>query len=59
MNQRNLKLGMFVAILALGIANIVVTFANGGGFTSLGFVFGVMLCALATARIYLTLRHDV
>lgn len=59
MNGRNVKLLLFVAILALGIANIVVTLAHGGGVTSIGFIFGLMLCALASARIWLTLRHDV
>jgi hypothetical protein len=59
MSGRNVKLLLFIAILGLGIANIVVTLANGGGVTSVGFIFGAMLCALATARIWLTLRHDV
>lgn len=56
MNQSRVKLVMFGLIFALGVANIVVTLANGGGVTSIGVVIGVVLCALAAARIYLSLK---
>ena len=55
---RPLKLGLFAVILALGMVDIVVALTGGGGLSSLGFVFGVLLCALASTRIWLTLRHD-
>lgn len=56
MNQQAVKIGMFVMIFALGVANIVVTFSNGGGFTSVGFLIGVVLCALAAARIWISFK---
>jgi hypothetical protein len=55
-NQRNLKLVMFFLIFALGVANIVVTLANGGGVTSVGVLIGALLVALASMRIWLTLK---
>lgn len=56
MNQKTAKIGMFLMIFGLGVANIVVTFANGGGFTSVGFLIGIVLCALAAARIWISLK---
>lgn len=56
MNRRALKLVLFFAIFALGVANIVVTLVNGGGVTSVGVLFGGMLCALAVARIWLSMK---
>jgi hypothetical protein len=53
-NLQPIKLVMFVLIFALGIANIVVTLSNGGGFASVGFAFGAVLCALAAARIFIS-----
>lgn len=56
MNQRNLKLVMFCLIFALGVANIVVTLANGGGPASVGVVIGALLVGLASMRIWLTVK---
>lgn len=56
MNQRTLKLVMFCAIFALGVTNIVVTLANGGGITSVGVMIGAVLCALAAARIWISVK---
>jgi hypothetical protein len=58
MKMRRAKLVMFFAILALGVATIVVTLANGGNGTSKGILFGGVLCALALMRIYISIRHD-
>lgn len=58
MNMRNVKLVLFGAILALGLATIVVTIANGGGITSRGILFGGILCLMASIRIYLSLKHN-
>ncbi|MFT4049749.1 MAG: hypothetical protein QM648_07900 [Solirubrobacterales bacterium] len=56
MSGKYMKLAMFALIFVLGAANIVVTLANGGGVTSVGFVVGAVLCALAAARIYLSIK---
>lgn len=56
MNQKSVKLAMFAVIFALGVANIAVTLANGGGLTSIGFLIGFVLCALSAGRIWLTLK---
>ena len=58
MSMKAVKLVLFGAILALGLATIVVTLANGGGITSRGILFGGVLCAMAALRIYLSLKHD-
>ncbi len=56
MNQRNVRLAMFGVIFALGLANIIVTFANGGGITSVGVLIGGILCLMAAARIWISLK---
>lgn len=56
--QQKLKMSLFVAILALGVATIIVTFANGGTITSRGILFGGILCAMALIRIFLTWKHN-
>ena len=58
MNMRAVKLTLFVAIFALGLATIVVTLTNGGTVTSRGILFGGILCAMAAVRIFLSVRHD-
>jgi hypothetical protein len=58
MNMKTVKLVLFGTIFALGLATIVVTFGNGGGITSRGILFGGILCAMASLRIYLSIRHD-
>lgn len=58
MNVRNVKLILFVAIFALGLATIIVTLANGGTITSRGILFGGILCLMAAVRIFLSVRHD-
>jgi hypothetical protein len=58
MNMKAVKLVLFGAILALGLATIVVTLANGGGITSRGILFGGVLCAMAALRIFLSIKHD-
>lgn len=56
MNQRNFKLAMFGLIFALGVANIVVTLTSGGGLTSVGVLIGGILCVMAAARIWISLK---
>ncbi len=56
MKQRNVKLAMFGVIFALGVANITVTLANGGGVTSVGVLIGGILCVMAAARIWISLK---
>ena len=58
MNVKVVKLVLFSAILALGIATIVVTLANGGTITSRGILFGAILSVMASLRIYLSLKHN-
>lgn len=58
MNFRNVKLVLFVAIFALGLATIVVTLANGGTITSRGILFGAILCIMAAVRIFLSVKHN-
>jgi hypothetical protein len=58
MNMKTVKMVLFGAILALGLATIVVTLADGGGLTSQGILFGGVLCAMALIRIYLAVKHD-
>jgi hypothetical protein len=45
-----------VIIIGFGLAMLVVTLARGGGPTSVGFLFGLIFCALGAARLYLALR---
>jgi hypothetical protein len=56
--MKSAKLFLFFLILALGVATIVVTFANGGTITSRGVLFGGVLALMALVRIYLSLKHD-
>jgi hypothetical protein len=56
--MKSAKLFLFFLILALGLATIVVTLANGGTITSRGILFGAILCAMAALRIFLSLKHD-
>lgn len=58
MKMRRAKLVMFFAILALGVATIIVTLANGGTATSKGILFGGVLSALAIMRIVISLKYD-
>jgi hypothetical protein len=58
MNMRNVKLILFVAIFALGLATIIVTLTNGGTITSRGILFGGILCAMAAVRIFLSVKHN-
>ncbi len=51
MTYRWLSVALARAIVALGIAMIAVTAANGGG--QLGFLLGVLFIAAGAARIYL------
>ncbi len=57
-NLRNAKVFLFFLILALGLATIVVTLANGGTITSRGILFGGILCLMALLRLWLTMKHD-
>ena len=42
-----------IAIVALGLAMLVVTAARGGGPVSTGVVVGLLFCALGAGRLYL------
>ncbi len=42
-----------LALVGLGVAILVVTFANGGGPLASGVLFGVLFCAAGLARLYL------
>ena len=50
--------GLSLALVALGVAMLVVTFASGGGPLATGVLFGVLFCAAGLARLYLTTRSD-
>ena len=41
------------ALVAIGIAMVVVTIANGGGPLAVGVLFGVMLALVGAARLWL------
>lgn len=58
MNSRAVKLTLFVAIFALGVATIVVTLANGGNATSRGILFGGILCVMALIRIFISVKQQ-
>jgi hypothetical protein len=49
--------GLAAALLALGIAMIVLSIARGGGPLALGVVVGVLFALLGSARLYLAGRH--
>ena len=42
-----------IAIIAIGIAMLVVTAARGGGPLASGIVLGVLFCAVGAGRLYL------
>ena len=44
-------------IIGFGVAMLVVTLARGGGPASVGFLFGLIFCALGGARLYLSLKR--
>ena len=46
-----------VIIIGFGLAMLVVTLARGGGPASVGFLFGLLFCALGAARLYLSLKR--
>lgn len=50
---RHATLLLSLALVGLGVAMLVVTFAGGGGPLATGFVFGVLFCAAGLARLYL------
>ena len=53
MYQGSIRLLSFI-FLALGLAILVSTFANGGGPVSLGAVLGVAFLAVGAARLWLS-----
>jgi hypothetical protein len=53
MHQRAVRLFSFL-ILALGLAILVSTLANGGGPLSVGFLLGVAFLAVGAARLWLS-----
>jgi hypothetical protein len=53
MHQRAVRLFSFV-ILALGLAILVSTLANGGGPLSVGTLLGVAFLAVGAARLWLS-----
>jgi hypothetical protein len=58
MNSRTAKLIIFSLIFALGVTAIVENFVVGGPWNSTRVLFGGILCAMALARLYITLRHE-
>lgn len=53
MHQHAVRLFSFV-MLALGVAILISTFANGGGPLSVGFLLGVAFLAVGAARLWLS-----
>lgn len=47
-----------LAMVALGLAVLVVTLANGGGPASLGFLIGLAFVGIGAARLWLGSRMD-
>ena len=47
---RRMSVGLAALMIALGVAMIVITAANGGG--QLGFVLGALFVAAGAARLY-------
>jgi hypothetical protein len=47
-----------LAMVAIGLAVLVVTFANGGGPASFGFLIGLAFVAIGAARLWLGARMD-
>ncbi len=54
MTYRRLSVALAAAIVALGVAMIAVTAANGGG--QLGFLLGALFIAAGAGRLYLLRR---
>ena len=50
---RHAQLVLSLALVGLGVAMLVVTFASGGGPLASGVLFGVLFCAAGLARLYL------
>ena len=47
-----------LAMVAIGLAVLVVTLANGGGPASLGFLIGLAFVGIGAARLWLGSRMD-
>lgn len=48
---------LFAAVMiGFALTILIVTFANGGGVTSFGFLIGLVFLALGAGRLYLSLR---
>lgn len=54
--HRRATMAVSAAMLAVGIAIIVVTLANGGGPLALGMILGVLFTALGAGRLYIARR---
>jgi hypothetical protein len=48
--------GFSVALLAIGIAVLAITLANGGGPASMGFLMGIAFVAVGAGRLWLGAR---
>jgi hypothetical protein len=48
--------GFSLIMLAIGLAVLVVTFANGGGPASVGFLLGLAFVVVGAGRLYLNSR---
>jgi hypothetical protein len=46
-----------VALIALGVAMLVVTIVNGGGPLATGVLFGILFAAAGVARLFLDRSH--
>jgi hypothetical protein len=55
---RGVVRGFSVALLAIGIAVLVVTLANGGGPASLGFLMGIAFAGVGGGRLWLASRME-
>jgi hypothetical protein len=47
-----------LAFVAIGLAVLVVTLANGGGPASLGFLLGLAFVAIGVGRLWMAARMD-
>ena len=47
-----------MALVAIGVAMVVVTIANGGGPLAVGVVFGVLLALVGAGRLWLARGSD-
>jgi hypothetical protein len=57
MYQRTVR-GLSIAFLALGLAVLATTLANGGGPASVGVVIGVAFLAVGAGRLWLAARIE-